>query len=139
MRTGWEHFEHQADVGIRGYGGTMAEAFEQAALALTAVVTPPERVVPERRIVIRCEAPDRELLLADWLNAMVREMSALKSVFSRFEVVIEEDHLVGTLWGETLDPKRHEPAVEVKGASYLGLRVAEDDQGTWVAQCVVDV
>ena len=26
----WEHFEHQADIGIRGIGPTYADAFEQA-------------------------------------------------------------------------------------------------------------
>jgi protein archease len=24
----WEHFPHDADAGVRGYGGTPAEAFE---------------------------------------------------------------------------------------------------------------
>ena len=36
--TRWEHYEHGADIGVRGFGGTKAEAFEQAGLALTAVV-----------------------------------------------------------------------------------------------------
>ena len=40
----FEHFEHQADMGIRGFGHTRAEAFVQAALALTAVVVPSERI-----------------------------------------------------------------------------------------------
>jgi len=35
----WEHFPHDADVGIRGFGPTAAAAFEQAACALTAAVT----------------------------------------------------------------------------------------------------
>jgi len=35
----WEHFPHEADIGVRGFGATPAEAFEQAALALTAAVT----------------------------------------------------------------------------------------------------
>ena len=40
----WEHFEHGADVGVRGIGPTPASAFEQAALALTAVITEPDAV-----------------------------------------------------------------------------------------------
>ncbi len=28
----WEHLPHEADMGIRGFGATKAEAFEQAAL-----------------------------------------------------------------------------------------------------------
>ena len=35
--VGWEHFAHGADIGVRGYGLSLEEAFEQAALALAAV------------------------------------------------------------------------------------------------------
>jgi SHS2 domain-containing protein len=38
LETGWEHFSHVADIGVRGFGSTMAASFEQAALALTSVV-----------------------------------------------------------------------------------------------------
>jgi len=139
MNRGWEHFDHQADIGIRGQGRTLAEAFEQAAVALIAVITPPERVRPRELVIIHCEAPDQEMLLADWLNAILREMSVLKMIFSRFEVRIEAGRLEAHLWGEPLDGPRHEPAVEVKGASYHDLRVEQDGQGVWTAQCVVDV
>jgi SHS2 domain-containing protein len=56
-RAAWEHFPHEADVGVRGFGSTPAEAFEQAALALTAVVTHAE-VKPVTSIKVSCEAPD---------------------------------------------------------------------------------
>jgi tRNA nucleotidyltransferase (CCA-adding enzyme) len=38
-----------------------------------------------------------------------------------------------------MDPARHELGVEVKGATYTALSVAQDASGAWVAQCVVDV
>ena len=38
----WEHFHHESDIGIRGFGSTREKAFEQAALALTAVITEEE-------------------------------------------------------------------------------------------------
>lgn len=139
MKPAWEHFDHQADIGIRGYGRTMAEAFEQVGVALTAVITVPARVQPVDRVVVACEAPDREMLLADWLNAILREMSALKMVFSRYVVTLDGNRLRGELWGEKIDRTRHEAVVEVKGASYHHLRVVEDDQGFWIVQCVVDV
>ena len=71
----WEHFAHDADIGIRGIGATRSEAFEQAALALTAAITDPAHVAQRIAVAIRCEAPDDELLLADWLNAIVYEMA----------------------------------------------------------------
>ena len=139
MTPGWEHFEHQADIGLRGVGRTPAEAFEQAALALTAVVTEPERVRAAERVEIACEATDLDLLLVDWLSRVVCEMSARRMLFSRFEVRIDGARLAASAWGERIEPARHEPAVEVKGVSYLELRVTADAAGVWTAQCVADV
>ncbi len=139
MIPGWEHFEHEADVGVRGRGRTEAEAFEQAALALTAVSVDPARVAATERVDVRCEAPDHELLLIDWLSRLVYEMAVGHLVFGKFEVWIDGGCLRGAAWGERVDPARHEPAVEVKGVSYLALRVGPEPDGNWVAQCVVDV
>ena len=47
-------------------------------------------------------------------------------------------YLHAQAWGELVDPARHHPAVEVKGATYTALRVAREN-GEWVAQTVVDV
>jgi protein archease len=135
----WEHFPHGADIGVRGIGATREEAFAQAALALTAVVTDPARVVPKDAVEIRCDAPDDELLLADWLNALIYEMATRNALYSRFEVKLRAHGLDAMAWGEQLDRRRHRPAVEVKGATYTALAVAQRADGAWIAQCVVDV
>ncbi len=125
-------------MGVRGIGATKSEAFEQAALALTAVVTDPANVEPREAVEIRCEAPDDELLFAEWLNALIYEMATRKMLFSRFEVKLEGAQLAASAWGEKSDVARHKPAVEVKGATYTQLRVAREN-GDWIAQTVVDV
>jgi tRNA nucleotidyltransferase (CCA-adding enzyme) len=134
----WELFAHDADIGVRGWGATAAEAFEQAARALTAVVTH-AGVEPRCRVEVTCEAPDLELLLADWLNAIIYEMAVRNMLFGCFTVRIEQERLEGTLWGEPVDVKRHAPACEPKGATYTALRVAQSPGGMWSAACVVDV
>lgn len=139
MRVAYEHFPHGADIGLRGFGRSRAEAFEQAALALTAAVTEPGNVAGSEAVEIACEAPDEELLLNDWLNAIVYEMATRGMLFGRFEVHIGDGHLRGRAFGERLDLERHDPAVEVKGATLTSLRVAQDTDGTWLAQCVIDV
>jgi SHS2 domain-containing protein len=136
-KRGWQHFPHAADVGLRGFGKTPADAFEQAALALTAVVTHAE-VAPQLEVKVNCEAPELELLFVEWLNAVIYEMAVRNMLFSRFAVRIDGTRLEGTLWGEPVDVARHQPACEPKGATYTALKVAEDD-GTWSAACVVDV
>ena len=137
--SGWEHFHHEADIGIRGCGRTPEEAFQQAALALTGVITDPRRVMPIEEIAVACTAPDLELLLTDWLNALVYEMATRSMLFSRFEVRLAETSLTARIWGERVDRRRHQPAVEIKGATYTELYVGRSPDGTWRAQCVVDV
>jgi len=135
----WEHFPHDADMGIRGYGASIDEAFAQTALALIAVITDPAMIAPHTPVDIKVMASDQELLLVDWLNALVYEMATRKWLFSRFDVRIEGKTLEARAWGERVDVARHKPAVEVKGATYTELRVARLDDGSWLAQCVVDV
>lgn len=138
MSGHWEHFAHAADMGVRGFGDTKAEAFEQAALAMTAVITDPATVAEREAVAIQCEAPDDELLLAEWLNSLIYEMATRKMLFRRFAVRFDGPLLTGEAWGEPVDVARHHPAVEIKGATYTALRVARDASG-WVAQTVVDV
>jgi SHS2 domain-containing protein len=149
----WEHFEHGADIGVRGIGATRADAFEQAALALIAVITDPAGVQGREAVPIRCTAPDLDLLLLDWLNALVSAMALRRMLFGRFTVTIRPSAepvgptsgppaglaLEGVAHGEALDPARHEPAVEVKGATCTLLRVVPTAEGGWLAQTVVDV
>jgi SHS2 domain-containing protein len=139
MSDRWEHFEHGADIGVRGFGASKAGAFEQAALALSAVVTDLERVAPHADVEISCEAADDEMLLVAWLNALVYEMAVRRMLFSRFTVRIDGPCLRATATGEVVEPGRHRPAVEVKGATYTALRVTQRDDGSWMAQTVVDV
>ena len=150
----WQTFPHEADVGVRGCGATLAEAFAGAATALTSVVCAPAEVVARESVCITCRAPDRELLLVDWLNALIYEMATRHLLFSRFEVAIDgveqggeegeqgsggELTLKATVFGEAIDVARHQPAAEAKGASFCELRVAHAEDGKWCAQCVVDV
>jgi SHS2 domain-containing protein len=135
----WEHFSHDADIGLVGSGPTKAEAFRQAALALTAVVVDPTLVRSVSAVSVVCRAPNDDLLLVEWLNALVYEMAVRSMLFGEFSVEIADGELRGTAWGEQVDQGRHEPAVEVKGATMTALRVAAVAGGGWRAQCVVDV
>ena len=136
---GWEHFHHQADIGIRGVANTLEHAFEQGATALMAVICTPKKVQPEQTIEIECHAAEKDLLFADWINALIYEMDIRKMLFGKFEVRIENNKLTGTAWGEKVDTDRHELAVEVKAATFMELKVFQNEQNQWVAQCVVDV
>ncbi|SFB63862.1 archease [Azotobacter beijerinckii] len=135
----WQTFPHEADIGVRGTGATLAEAFAGAATALTAAICDPATVAPREALAIDCEAPDVELLLVDWLNALIFAMATRHRLFSRFEVVVDGTRLHATAWGEPLEVARHQPAAEAKGVSFCELKVARQADGQWLAQAVVDV
>ena len=135
----WETFPHGADEGVRGFGSSMAEAFANAGLALTSVITDPGEVKPLRRFDIVCQAPGSDILLLDWLNRLISTMATEQVLFGRYDVRIEGDRLTAAAFGEPIDVARHAPAVEVKGATFTELRVGQTAGGRWVAQCVVDV
>lgn len=135
----WETFPHESDIGVRGIGATQAEAFAGAAMAMTSVISDPALVVARAAVSIACTAPDQELLLVDWLNALVYEMATRRMLFSKFDVSIMDTYLEAKVWGEPLDVLRHRPAAEVKGASFCELLVRQTADGDWLAQCVVDV
>jgi tRNA nucleotidyltransferase (CCA-adding enzyme) len=136
--SSWAHFSHDADIGVVGIGPTKAEAFRQAAFALTAVVTDPSRVKPGQPVPVSCQAQSDEMLLVEWLNALVYEMAVRTMLFGDFAVAIEGGELHATAYGEPVDVDRHEPAVEIKGATLTALQVVESPDG-WRVQCVVDV
>ena len=136
--TLWEHYEHGAHIGVRGYGWSEAEAFQHAALALTAMVTDPALVMDRDMVELTCEASDDDALLAEWLNALIHQLATRRLVFSRFAVRFHGTQLSARCWGEAINPERHHPAVEPKRATATTLRVARHGDG-WLAQTVIEV
>jgi SHS2 domain-containing protein len=134
----WEHFTHKADIGIRGFGSTLADAFAMGALALTNIVTDSNKIKANKKVYICCTAPDEEILFADWLNAIIYKMDTLNMLFCEFNIKLEHLNLEATIKGEPIDRNRHQPVVDVKGATYTELKVYKK-KGKWVAQCVIDV
>ncbi|HSE63509.1 MAG TPA: archease [Thermoanaerobaculia bacterium] len=139
----WEHFEHAADVGVRGRGDTPARAFGEAARALFSLLSADlDRIRPSVEERVECDAANLEELLVAYLNELLFLFDSRRVVFGSFEVAIEERSgrvkLTGMARGEPFDPERHEFTVLPKGATFTALEVARRD-GEWIAQCVVDV
>jgi SHS2 domain-containing protein len=132
----WQHFEGGGGVGVRGIGDSKAEAFAQAALALTAALADPALVRGTEAVELRCTAADDEQLLAQWLNALAYEMARRRMLFSKFEVRVEEGRVSARAWGEGLDARRHGAAIELKGATLSSPRVARHG-ASWLAQAVM--
>lgn len=118
----YQFFDVTADVGYRAHGRTLAEAFENAALAMFEVITDTDSIGHGIQRNIKVESEDEYALLYDWLSEFLFVMDSEFLVFSRFKVTIDKKEggyvLHGTAWGEEFHPRRHEIRNEVKAVTY---------------------
>ncbi len=135
----WQLLEHDADIGLSATASSREGLFATIAEALTAVVTDPSLVECRESIDVECSAPDDAVLLVDWLNALIYEMATRQMLFCRWDVRLRDHTLSASVCGEAIDRARHQPAVEIKGATFTALSVAKDARNRWHANCVVDV
>ncbi len=137
--TAFETFEHGADIGVRGYGRSLEEAFANGAKALFSLIVENfEEVRPKEKVDLEVSAELLDELFVAWLNKLLTVSALEHLVFCDFEVRIKEGTLSATALGEKLDPERHLLGEEVKGATFTLAKV-EKVNDHWVAQCVVDV
>ncbi|USG99940.1 archease [Thermococcus argininiproducens] len=138
----WEHYEHTADIGIRGYGDTLEEAFEAVAIALFDVMVDVRKVEKKEARHIEAEGEDLQSLLYDFLERLliIHEVEGL--VFRDFDVKIEKSKegykLKAVVYGEPLSEK-HEPKEEVKAITYHEMEIKQLEDGKWMAQLVPDI
>lgn len=138
----FEYLDHTSDICIRATGKTLSEAFCEAARAMFNLMVDIKQVKPQKTVKVNINARSVETLLVQWLGELLSKKDLSGLVFSHFDASIkgqqDEFSLLGSAHGEAFDASRHDPGTEVKGATYAGLRVWQED-GQFVAQCVVDV
>lgn len=122
----YELIEHTADVGVKAYGKTLAEAFEHAAEGMFDIITDESTIQPIGEYTIILEAPDLEQLLVDWLSQLIFLNGAYDLVFGRFEVTLTGRSLSAHVFGEKYDTKKHRMGVEIKAVTYHMLQVHEE-------------
>ncbi|MEW6592969.1 MAG: archease [Candidatus Hadarchaeota archaeon] len=138
----YEWVEHPSDIGFRAYGRSLAEAFENAALALLEVMTDTNKVEPLEKVEVDLKAKDEGALLYDWLDRLIYLHDSRNLVMSKFKVEIshvgEGLKLHASVMGEKFDPKKHEERTAVKAMTYHMMEVKQGKDGCSV-QAVVDI
>jgi len=139
MTSGFEHFDVEADVGVRAWGPTRGEAFAQAALGVFALIVRPPEVVPRETREVRAQGDTVETLLVNWINECLYLHEIEGFVVHRIGPVACDRGLVhGVLHGEAVDGARHHLGTVVKGATFHRLEVAERE-GVHEIRLIVDV
>ena len=143
----YELFEHKADMGVRGFGSTLEEAFQEGAKAMFEVMVDLKQIEPKAGVEVEAFAPDREELFVEFLNQLLYLRDVQEMFFSEFKINSIEKRekegeellfLKGMARGEKINLKSQRIKVDVKGATFSQLSVKEGN-GQWTAQCVVDV
>lgn len=139
----FELIEHTADMGIRSVGATLEEAFSDGALAMFFIMTDPEKIIELETFEIEVSADYIDLLFIEFLNEILFKMDVEEMLFKKASNVrIEEDEghyiLKASLNGEKLDKEKHDLKIEVKAATYAGLKYRQEN-GKHILECVVDI
>ena len=137
MKKRFKFLEHTADAYIEAYGETLEEAFENAAAAMTDVMTELEKVEAQTEESFRVEGQDEPALLYSWLEELLLEFELKGNLYSRFEVLgIEETsegvRLRAKAWGEKYDPERHPTKVGIKAATYHQMEILKEPGGVTI-------
>jgi len=130
-RKGFEFLEHTADAYIAAYGKDLAEAFENAALAMFDVMTEVEKVSPRVEDYVEVEAEDEHALLYSWLEALLVKFEIKRTLYSKFKVSGLNKRLDGLMlkakiWGEKYNPEKHPQKVGVKAVTYHRMEIIKE-------------
>lgn len=139
--SGFELFEHTADVGLRVRADSAERLFIEAARGLfSLIVENPEAIRPQRSINIELQAEDLVGLFVDWLRELIYRFETEHLLLSEFRIELSDDRrqLRADCRGETADWSRHLPDNELKAVTYHGLKVEQTPDG-WEAEVIFDI
>jgi SHS2 domain-containing protein len=131
-KTGkFEFLEHTADVLVAAHGLNMAEAFENAALAMFEIMIDTSKVASVVEDAVEVEAEDEYALLYSWLEALLVKFEVNGVAYSQFKVSSFEEtsdgfKLKAAIWGEKFNPEKHPQKVGVKAVTYHRMEIIKE-------------
>lgn len=130
-KKGFEFLEHTADAYIAAYGTDLAEAFENAALAMFDVMTDVEKVSPKVKENVEVVAEDEYALLYSWLEDLLVKFEIKQMLYSKFKILSLDEtpdgfRLEAKIFGEKYNPKKHPQKVGVKAVTYHRMEIIKE-------------
>lgn len=136
----FELLEHPADIGFRAHGRTLAELFENAAVALVSIAMELDDIQMAQEYSLLATGADYDSLLVNWLNEVLYWIDGKRIALRQFRIIdIEETGLIAVAGGEPRDAARHRGKLIVKGVTYHQLRIAQTAGGGWIAEVYLDI
>ncbi|MBP6962859.1 MAG: archease [Armatimonadetes bacterium] len=139
MRQRFEPLEHTADKGIRAYGSSLDELFENAAFGMFSLMADLEKYTPVESREIEVEAPEVESLLRTWLAELLYQFEVDRLLFVDFRVEgVVDAKLKAVARGLPFSDDIEWLGPSVKAVTLHDLCVRRMDE-RWEAQVIFDV
>ena len=122
----WEEIEHTADWALHVRGQNLAALFENAARGMLSLIGGEIEAGEPYRRAIMLQAPDRIVLLVDWLNELLYFMESDGILFDEIDVRLPTDT---TLEAEVRGGRGRDLRRHVKAASYHNLAIQDVPAG----------
>jgi SHS2 domain-containing protein len=135
----YEQFPHTADIGVRVYGSTLKELFENAAFAMFDIAADLEGLKSSIEQDIKLEAANPEELLIAWLDELLYHFFTKSIIFFKFDVIyLTDTSLKAKIYGRPVGQNRNRLKTEIKAATYHDLKIKKTDKG-YQTEVIFDV
>jgi SHS2 domain-containing protein len=138
MKT-FEVIDISGDIGLKSYGKSLKEAFLNAALGMTSLITDLDAIEEKKTLTVSIESHSRDGLLVAWLNELIFHFDAYGFIGKKMQIEqLSDNKITATIYGEDFDPGRHEGKLLIKAATYHNLRVEKKDD-IWEIEVIFDI
>ncbi len=131
--------DHTADLGIEVEAMDLPSLFSSAGEALYRLMADPSGMESKEEVEVSATGEGWEELFHSWLCELLAQFNLKGFIGKRCEVTrVEPGRVEARVKGEILDLKRHRFHTEIKGVTYHGLKVWQENS-TWHARVIFDV
>ena len=134
----FEQVDISGDVGIKIWGQTLEELFENAARGMFELITDVSAVNESESKEVHVVADSDEDLLVQWLNELVFLFDSYNYVGKTFSLNIINKKLKAVISGGTFDPSTGESRLLIKAATYHDLSLSKANTH-WEATIIFDI
>lgn len=140
----FEYLDHTADIQVHAWGSSLAEAFENAAIAMFGYMTELEAVDvdPSRVVEIEADGPDLNSLLYKFLDELLFAFSTEDTICRDVRIVLFDRgglRLKARGHGERFDLAKHEQGTEIKAITYSNMQIHEREDGSAEVFVILDI
>ncbi len=131
--------DHTADFGIQAFGETLEQLFENAAFAISDLITDTHILQGTNLQPISIRGDDLDDLMVNWLREILYLWNGMGRLVKQASVKeATESRLIAEITYDLYDRDRHEIRNEIKAVTYHQLEVNRNKDG-WFANFILDV